>query len=88
MDFNHFTLKVTYIVFYTGYTGDISNSSFGNLRMDSRHVCKVCGKHFPWRSTLVTHMLVHTGERPFRCVKCGKGFAQKGNLKMHMTTHK
>lgn len=52
-------------------------------------ICNSCGKAFVENSKLRRHMLVHTGERPFRCnwPGCGKRFSLDFNLKTHMRIH-
>lgn len=51
------------------------------------HLCKYCGKTFPYPSFLSEHMKNHTGERPFLCSYCGKGFRQRGALELHVRIH-
>lgn len=49
--------------------------------------CKNCGKLFSRRSML-SHMRVHTGERPYHCDHCGKQFKTGHNLKYHLNVQK
>ncbi|KAK7889202.1 hypothetical protein WMY93_024762 [Mugilogobius chulae] len=53
-----------------------------------KYVCEECGKQeIPPKSHLVTHMVTHTGEKPFSCSECDARFSQKQNLVRHMTIH-
>jgi len=42
-----------------------------------------CDKTFSRPSRLETHMLAHTGERPFKCDQCEKDFTRNAHLKRH-----
>ncbi|XP_065348023.1 zinc finger protein ZFP2-like isoform X1 [Cloeon dipterum] len=51
------------------------------------HLCQVCGKSYPCKSSLQFHMTMHTGEKKHVCNVCGHAFARIENLKQHMRIH-
>ncbi|XP_061711294.1 zinc finger protein 768-like [Cydia pomonella] len=50
-------------------------------------LCKFCGKSFPDVSSLIAHLPVHTGDRPFKCEFCGKAFKLRHHMKDHCRVH-
>ncbi|XP_053322245.1 ras-responsive element-binding protein 1 [Spea bombifrons] len=51
------------------------------------HSCSICGKSLSSASSLDRHMLVHSGERPYKCTMCGQSFTTNGNMHRHMKIH-
>uniref|UniRef100_G1TPT0 Ras-responsive element-binding protein 1 n=1 Tax=Oryctolagus cuniculus TaxID=9986 RepID=G1TPT0_RABIT len=51
------------------------------------HSCSICGKSLSSASSLDRHMLVHSGERPYKCTVCGQSFTTNGNMHRHMKIH-
>ncbi|XP_067005614.2 ras-responsive element-binding protein 1 [Anabrus simplex] len=49
--------------------------------------CRICGKVLSSSSSLDRHVLVHSGERPFKCSICGVAFTTNGNMHRHMRKH-
>lgn len=65
-----------------------SRRSAGDLaRSINGFKCDVCNYTSEVRTNYQRHMLVHTGERPFKCKYCPKGFTQKVNLKSHLKSN-
>lgn len=69
-----------------GGGGDISTAG-GNNDQGSVVLCKFCGKSFPDVSSLITHLPMHTGDRPFKCEFCGKAFKLRHHMKDHCRVH-
>lgn len=49
--------------------------------------CPVCNEVIKQRSSFITHMRTHTGERPHTCPKCGKTFRNHSQVAAHMRSH-
>lgn len=72
---------------YVGLPGQ--DPERGTNDEDRAYVCQMCGKRFMTRGHLKTHLMIHTGERPFVCEAegCGKTFARKERLEVHRRSH-
>lgn len=52
------------------------------------HICKLCDKEFLYKSNYLTHLRIHSSEKPFKCSQCNSRFTQSSNLYRHMKLHK
>ncbi|XP_055295142.1 zinc finger protein 300-like [Sitodiplosis mosellana] len=56
-------------------------------KMQKKHKCEVCDHMTLSKSNLLTHLRIHTGEKPFQCDVCSNTFSRKYNLIRHKKTH-
>ncbi|KAJ1894112.1 hypothetical protein LPJ66_005381 [Kickxella alabastrina] len=54
-------------------------------RSEKKHPCGICGRSFARPSSLASHVLTHSGEKPYDCpaYKCGKSFSVLSNMRRH-----
>lgn len=48
-----------------------------------KYHCHICSKVFGWSTDLKRHILIHTGERPFKCKLCPSSFTRNFLLQKH-----
>ena len=55
----------------------------------AQHICPECGRCFGYRQLLMTHLVTHSGERPFQCrfPGCEKRFGQCSTRNYHECVH-
>jgi uncharacterized Zn-finger protein len=49
--------------------------------------CYFCSKKFITPSLLIIHMVIHTMEKPFKCITCRKTFTENSSLTKHKRCH-
>lgn len=54
-------------------------------KVKKRFTCHICLKTFGWTTDLKRHILIHTGERPFKCSMCFATFTRNFLLQKHKT---
>jgi len=63
----------------------VCNAAGVAAKPKKRHACHLCPKTFGWTTDLKRHLLIHTGERPFKCTLCNATFTRNFLLQKHKT---
>ncbi|XP_025831938.1 zinc finger protein 271-like [Agrilus planipennis] len=53
------------------------------IKKRKKYICSYCERTFGWSTDLKRHILVHTGDRPFKCNACPLAFTRKFLLQKH-----
>ncbi|KER23647.1 hypothetical protein T265_08502 [Opisthorchis viverrini] len=62
-------------------------NSVHNNTVKPNYVCLLCAASFSCRSSLKRHMVIHSGERPYKCTVCHKLFKFYASCQRHMKLH-
>lgn len=54
---------------------------------EKRFSCSICSRKFLAQAHLNDHMLIHTGEFPYKCMFCSRPFRHKSGLNSHHKRH-
>jgi len=54
-----------------------------------QYECEICRVKFSRKNSLIKHRMIHTGEKPYKCIfpGCTKAFSEKFNMKIHLKNH-
>ena len=55
---------------------------------EKKHICKLCGCSFHYKSLLIRHGRIHTGENPLQCAFCKERFPNQELLTGHQQSCK
>ncbi|KAM7537814.1 hypothetical protein Aperf_G00000066152 [Anoplocephala perfoliata] len=62
----------------------VSELNFHTVSKHGCYRCHLCNAKFTQRSNLQRHEPIHSGERPYKCLRCLKDYLRADHLKRHM----
>jgi len=66
----------------------ISSVHLPKCNQSKSYTCSECGKTLTSQWGYKTHVFLHSGRRPHRCITCGERFALIAHLRSHMFVHR
>ena len=67
---------------------ELASRGRAERRAKTRHVCPDCGKSLAKKDSLMEHMRIHTGEKPYECEHCNAAFRSWPMYWEHMRRHR
>lgn len=63
----------------------VENNTVSEPGTRRKHECELCGKSFRLKALLFRHLIVHLGEKPYKCDSCGRRLRTLHKLKKHVS---
>ena len=62
-------------------------TDFEPIKVEGGFLCPVCARVMPNIKDLKRHIMVHTGDKPYKCHLCDYAARQRGTLNRHLIRH-
>jgi len=69
---------------FKSYPGLYKHNKMFHNEGEDCPACHICGRAFPYKSSLERHMNSHTRLKPYKCFSCGKSYKYGQTLKEHV----